>query len=244
MKIAVTSSSFARVLRRGELTHLEWIEACSSRLGVDGAVFSLADFPRTDREYAAQVKKVATDLGIVPVALDVPGLLDPDLGDEVRAEALALATAIGAALIRVTAGPPGELPPETFARTVASTKTFTSAAKAANVTLTVAPEAESMLGELAALQTFGKYVDSAWLRYDLPAASSERSLLGSRDRVLIERIGLDENPNAFVTPGARGWFVLEGDGGDDPFVRVGEAVELVLGAIIGQRPQMPSVVPG
>jgi hypothetical protein len=243
MKIAVNSSSFAAVLRRGDLTHLEWLEACSSRLNVDGAVFALADFPRTDLEYAAQVKKVATDLGIVPVALDVPGLLDPSRADGARRDALALAAAIGAALLRVTAGPPGELPPETFARTVSSTKAFASAAKAANVTLTVAPAAGSLLGDLAAVQNFCKYVDSAWLRYDLPAASTDRSQLGSRDRVLVERIGLDEDPRAF-TPLARGWLVLEGDGGDDPMVRVGEAVELLLKAILGQRPQMPSVVPG
>jgi len=65
MKVAVTSSSFSAALERGELTHLEWLEACASRLDADGVVLALADFPRTDSEYAAQVKKVATDLGIV-----------------------------------------------------------------------------------------------------------------------------------------------------------------------------------
>jgi hypothetical protein len=243
VKIAVTSSSFSALLRRGELTHLEWIEACSSRLNVDGAVFALADFPRTDLEYAAQVKKAATDLGLVPVALDVPGLLDPDRPESERWDALALATAIGAALIRVTAGAPGELPPETFARTVATTKAFTSAAKAANVTLTVAPNADSLLADFAAVQNFSKYVDSAWLRYDLAAGSTDRSLLGNRDRVLVERVGLDEDPRTF-TPLSRGWLVLEGDGGNDPMVRVGEAVELLSKTVLGQRPQMPSVVPG
>ena len=242
MKIAVTSSSFAAVLRRGDLTHLEWLEACSSRLNVDGAVFALADFPRTDLEYAAQLKKVATDLGLVPVALDVPGLLDPGRPETERSQALTLATAIGAALIRVTAGPAGELPPETFARTVAATKAFASAAKSANVTLTVAPAAGSALTDLAAVQNFSKYVDSAWLRYDLPAASPDRTRLGSRDRVLVERIGLDEAPRTLAP--SRGWLVLEGDGGDDPMTRVGEAVALLTKAILGQRPQMPSVVPG
>ncbi len=245
MKIAVTSSSFAALLRHAKLTHLEWLEACASRLDADGAVFALADFPRTDLEYAAQLKKVATDLGIVPVALDVPGLLDPDRSDADRAAAVELATAIGAALIRVTAGPAGELPPETFARTVASTKAFASAAKAANVTLTVAPVAATLLGDVAAVQNFAKYVDSAWLRYDLPAASPERALLGGRDRVLVERVGLDENLNAAAALPGRGWYVLEGDGGDDPFARVSAAVALLRSAErLGQRPQMPSIVPG
>jgi hypothetical protein len=219
------------------LTHLEWLEACASLLDVDGAVFALADFPRTDVEYAAQIKKVATDLGIVPVALDVPGLLDPERPEAEGTGALALATAIGAALIRVTAGPPGDLPPQTFARTVEAAKRLASAAKAANVTLTVAPAGESLLPDLAAVQTFCKYVDSAWLRYDLPAGSPERASLGARDRVLVERIGLDEN---LAPASRRGWLVLEGEGGDDPFARVGAAVERVR----GQQPQMPSVVPG
>ena len=219
------------------MTHLEWLEGCASRLDVDGAVFALADFPRTDPEYAAQIKKVATDLGIVPVALDVPGLLDPDRPDDERSAALALATGIGAALIRVTAGAPGALPPETFARSVDAAKRFTAAAKAANVTLTVAPDPDSLLAELADVQKFAKYVDSAWLRYDLPAGSRERALLGPRDRVLVERAGLDE---VLVPAARRGWLVLEGEGGPDPFARVGAALERFR----GQQPQMPSVVPG
>lgn len=243
MKLAVTSSAFAGLLRRGELTHLEWLEACASRLDLDGAAFALGDFPRTDLEYAAQVKKVATDLGIVPVALDVPGLLDPDWPEPARLAALALAAAIGAALIRVTAGPPGELPPETFARTVSAAKAFTAAAKAANVTLTVAPDPASALPDIAALQNFTKYVDSAWLRYDVPAGDPGRSTLGPRDRVLVERVALDR-PEA-ADPARRGWFVIEGDGGADPFARVGAAVRaLRLLERGGQQPRMPSVVPG
>ena len=243
MKIAVTSSAFEALLRRGELTHLEWLEACASRLDVDGAVFALADFPRTDLEYAAQIKKVATDLGIVPVALDVPGLLDPERPEAARSGALTLAAAIGAALIRVTAGPPGDLPPETFARTVATAKTFASAAKAANVTLTVAPDPGSLLADLAALQNFTKYVDSAWLRYDVPAADPDRAQLGARDRVLVERVALDQPGIASTV--RRGWLVLEGDGGGDPFGRVGAAISTLRSLERGgQQPQMPSVVPG
>jgi hypothetical protein len=242
VKIAVSSSSFAALLRRGALTHLEWLEACASKLDVDGVVFALEDFPRTDREYAAQLKKAATDLGIVPVALDVPGLLDPALPESDRAAAVELAGAIGAALIRVTAGPPGDLPPETFARTVASTKAFASLAKAANVTLTVAPDAATLLRDLGEVQNFAKYVDSAWLRYDLPIDTTERGLLSSRERVLVERVGLTERPHAWDYAARRGWFVLEGDGGEDPMARTGAAIAALRN--LGQQPQMPSVIPG
>ncbi len=223
MKIAVTSSAFAGPLRRGEITHLEWLEACASRLDLDGVVLALDDLPRTDLDYAAQVKKVATDLGLVPVALDVPGLLDPELPDGDRASALDLAAALGAGLIRVSSGNRGELPPETFARTVAAGKTFAGLAKAANITLTVAPVAGALLAGVADVQKFAKFVDSAWLRYDLPAAIPARELLGGRDRVLVERVGLAEDLDALARL-RRGWFVLEGDAGDEPFTVVGEAI--------------------
>jgi hypothetical protein len=229
VKIAVSSSTFATLLLRGDVTHLEWIEACASRLDADGVVYLLSDFPRTDYEYVAQVKKVATDLGLVPLALDLPGLLDPELPEAVRADALGLAAALGVALIGVTAGPPGELPPETFARTVAAAKALTSAAKAANITLLAAPAAGTLLPDVAAAQNLCKYVDSAWLRYDRPP---------------VLRIPLDGQPSDFALP-RRGWVVLEGDGGDDPLARVSAAVAVFRGAEnVAQRPQMPSVVPG
>jgi hypothetical protein len=202
---------------------LEWLEACASRSDLDGVVFALADFPRTDREYAAQVKKVATDLGLVPVALDVPGLLDPDRPAAERGAALELATAVGAGLIRVSAGSPGGLPPETFARSVTSAKAFASLAKAANITLAVAPVAGTLLAGVGDVRKFVTFVDSAWLRYDLPAGSPDRDELGARDRVLVERVGLEEDVTG-VALLRRGWFVLEGDGGAEPFAAVAAAV--------------------
>ena len=229
MKIAVSSSPFSALLLRGDLTHLEWLEACASRLGADGVVYVLSDFPRTDYEYVAQVKKVATDLGLVPLALDLPGLLDPELPDAARMDALGLAAALGVALIGVTAGPPGELPPETFARTVAATKALTSGAKAANITLLLAPAAGTLLADLAAAQNFCKYVDSAWLRYDRPP---------------VLRVRLDEELVNFAGPG-RAWVVLEGDGGEEPLARLSAAATVFRAAEnVGQQPQMPSVVPG
>jgi hypothetical protein len=207
---------------------LEWLEACASRLDVDGVVFALDDFPRTDAEYAAQIKKMATDLGIVPVALDAPGLLDPERPDTERAAALALASALGAGLLRVTAGPPGELPPETFARAVVVAKGFAALAKATNITLTVAPVAGSLLGDAGEVRNFAKYVDSAWLRYDLPAGAG-REELGSRDRVLVERVGLAEGVTGLALL-RRGWFVLEGDGGADPFAALHAAVAALRAA--------------
>ncbi len=223
MKLAVSSSSFAGMLRRGMLTHLEWLEGCASRLDVDGAIFGLAEFPRTDDEYAAQVKKVAVDLGIVPVALDGPGLLDPERSDDERAAAIALAAGVGASLLRTTAGPPGDLPPQTFVRMVAAAKAMAKAGKAVNVTLAVAPAPGTLVTTLADLKHLAKDVDSAWLRYDVAFDDPDRATLGPRERVLVERLPLGAAIDDAIAT-RRGWFALEGDGGDDPFATVATAV--------------------
>jgi hypothetical protein len=188
-------------------------------LDADGAIFALADFPRTDMEYAAQVKKVAVDLGIVPVAVDAPGLLDPERSDEERNAAVALSAALGAPLLRTTAGAPGDLPPQTFVRMVAATKAMAKAAKAANVTLAVAPSSGTLVATLADLKHLAKDVDSAWLRYDVAVDDPDRATIGPRERVLVERVPL----GAAIDDGVaarRGWFAVEGDGGDDPFATV------------------------
>ena len=192
-------------------------------MDVDGVVFGIAEFPRTDFEYAAQVKKVAVDLGIVPVALDVPGLLDPNRSDDERTAAIALAAAVGASLLRTTAGAPGELPPQTFVRTIAVAKAAAKAAKTVNVTLAIASTPGSLIAGLADLKHLAKDVDSAWLRYDVPFDDPDRATLGPRERVLVERVPLDATVDETIAS-RRGWFAIEGDGGDDAFATVGRAV--------------------
>lgn len=236
MKLAVSSSSFAGLLRPGRLTHLEWLEACASLLDADGVSFALADFPRTDPEYAAQVRKVAVDLGLVPVALEAPGLLDPAIADATRAETLKLAVETGVLVIRATTGLAGDLPPRQFVLTVETAKAFAKQAKAANVTVVVAAAERTVAGDLAELRHLIRDVDSAWLRYELPA-EAPRDLLGPRDYVLVERVALSVDP-ATVDPRGRGWYVLEGDAGTDGFARVATVV-----SELRRRPQKPSTYP-
>src|ERR1700722_3192204 len=59
MRIAVSRSTFRRPLAADGLTQLEWLERCASELDADGVLADLADFPRTDTEYTAQLRKVA-----------------------------------------------------------------------------------------------------------------------------------------------------------------------------------------
>ncbi len=227
VKIAVSSAPFGAAMRAGSLTHLEWLEGAASRLGADGVVFTLADLPRRDVEYAAQVKKVAVDLGLVPVALDVPGLLDPASSATAREDAVALATALGVLLIRATTGPPGELPPQTFVATVEAAKALASLAKAANITVVVVTAPGTMTPDLAGVRHLLKDVDSAWLRYEA-AVTDDRDGMGPRDRVLVERLLLDAAPDA-IDPGTRAWVVVDGEGGPDPFALARETMDRLRG---------------
>jgi hypothetical protein len=68
-----------------------------------------------------------------------------------------------------------------------------------------------------------KDVDSAWLRYDVPFDDPQRSTLGPRERVLVERVALDAVADAALAT-RRGWIALEGDGGEDAFATVAAAV--------------------
>ncbi len=223
MKIAVSSSPFRAALRAGTLTHLEWLEGCASRLAADGVVFALADMPRTDGEYAAQARKVAVDLGLVPVALEVPGLLDPARSNESRGEALVLACNLGVLLLAGTTGPPGELPPKMFVWTVEAAKALAAEAKAANLTVVVGASAGTTAPDLASVRHLLKDVDSAWLRYDATVAD-DRAGMGPRDRVLVERFPLGADPT-LIDPATRAWIVLDGEADSDPFARCKAAID-------------------
>src|SRR5579863_9211938 len=72
MKLACASSSFHRDIERGELTQLEFLDLCARELACDGVVLDVRHFPRTDDDYLAQIKKMATDRGLSIAALADP----------------------------------------------------------------------------------------------------------------------------------------------------------------------------
>jgi sugar phosphate isomerase/epimerase len=212
MKVAISSDSFARTLAAGDLTQLEWLAGSASTLGADGVVFARAHFPRTDRDYLAQLRKVAIDLGLVPLAIDEPRLFAPQLAESERRAAIELAAGIGALFVLTVLPPPGEVPPAAFVAAVGAAKAAVKAAKAVNITL-LAGAAPGTLGEDApALRHFLKDVDSAWLRYALPAGA-DRSALGARDRALVVSVdpGADLEVLAEIDEAARPWLLLTGD---------------------------------
>jgi len=211
MKVAITSASFDGPLAAGELTQLEWLERCASALGADGIVFERAHFPRTDAEYVAQLRKIAVDLGLVPLAVHEPQLLAPQTDAAARLAAVELAAGLGASFVLTVLPAPGGVPPAAFVAAVGAAKAAIKAAKAVNVTLLAGVAPGTLGADVAALRHFVKDVDSAWLRYALPAGA-DRSGLGTRDRTLLVSVDdtADLDAVAEIDEAARPWLLLTG----------------------------------
>jgi hypothetical protein len=239
VRIAVSSSSFSQPLTSGALTQLEWIAQCATVLGADGIVAALDDFPRTDAEYVAQLRKVAIDLGLVPLGIDAPALLALPADAERCDAVLTLARELGTLLVRTQLPAPGPVPPATFIDTVQAAKAASRAAKRVNVTLVVVAVAGTLGADVAGLKHLLKDVDSAWLR-TCPTAR-EAAALGPKERIPAYVACAGDDPGPVVAAASRGWLILDAPAAERPWDELGAAVsalraaeaEAVLGALRG-----------
>ncbi|MBV8750414.1 MAG: hypothetical protein JO103_11965 [Candidatus Eremiobacteraeota bacterium] len=223
MRIAVSSSTFRRPLAGGALTQLEWVERCASLLGADGVLADIADFPRTDGEYVAQLRKVAVDLGLVPFGIDAPSLLDPAATAAFRDEVVAIAAGFGAAVIRTVPSAPGEVPPATFVETVRAAKALARAAKGANVTVLVAAAPGTLGEDLAGVKHLLKDVDSAWLRA-APSALVAPGAIGPKDRHPAFIATASDDPAAVAAQRDDAWVILDQPDAAEPWDAAASAV--------------------
>lgn len=198
VKIAVSSSSFARAIAARELTQLEWLDVCANELEADAVVFDAAHFPHTDDEYLAQLKKLAVDLGLA-----VAGVAAEALFDSGGASWLAVAKRLGAPLA-IARAPQATDDAGAWAAFADVVKTRAREAKKRNVTLAIPNVRETLCASTSDLKRIAKDVDSAWLRYAIdPLAAGARdgtaSLLGKSVIVRAEIADLAR----FATPDDR-----------------------------------------
>jgi hypothetical protein len=223
VRIAVSSSSFREPLEARALTQLEWIERCATLLDADGLLFDTAHFPRTDAEYAAQLRKVTIDLGMVPFGLDCSTLLEPAAAADARDTVLTLAAGLGTAVIRTVLPAPGPVPPATFAETVGAAKALSRAAKAINVTVLLATAPGTLGADLAAVKHLLKDVDSAWLRA-CPNALVDDAALGGKDRYPAFVATPEDDPRLVVARRSGAWVILDAPPDERPWEPVGKAI--------------------
>jgi hypothetical protein len=176
MKLACASGSLHREIENGELTQLEFLDLCASELACDGAVLDVRHFPRTDDDYLAQVKKMATDRGLSIAALADPTFFaaDPDR----MARTLDTAIALGAPIV---AAPVARETECAWTDQLERLGVATSLAKERNVTLALRNAPGTFAATTHDCKRVAKEADSAWLRFGpeparLDAASDPRSL--------------------------------------------------------------------
>jgi len=164
VKIACSSATFAGTIARGELTQLEWLDLCANELEVDGIVFDAVQFPRTDGDYLAQLKKFAVDLG-----LTVAGLSADDVFGNEGGRWLDIALTLGAPLVVARAHRASD-DPAGWGDFVADVKVRSREAKRDNVTLAIRNTLATLCETAADLERLAKEVDSAWVRFALDTA--------------------------------------------------------------------------
>lgn len=176
MKLACASSALHRRIECGDLTQLEFLDLCARELACDGVVLDVRHFPRTDDDYLAQIKKMATDRGLTIAALADWAFFGA--AQERMAEVLRQAAALGAPLV---AGRLARQIDCSWSDQLARLRAATSLAKAVNVTLAFRNAADTFAAGAHDCKRVAKEADSAWLRFGpepqaLDAASNPREL--------------------------------------------------------------------
>lgn len=213
MRLACASGAFDRAFQRGDLTQLEFVDACARELACDGIVLDVRHFPRVDDDYLAQLKKMSTDLGLSVAAYTDDTFFAANADG--MAAAVDRALKLGAPLLAAPLAAESAFP---WSAQLARIARATSLAKSANVTLAV----RNALGTFAASGYDCKRVckegDSAWLRLGLePAAldaATDPATLTDRTVLLwCDAARAPEQDRAGGFAGFRGFLALDrGDG--------------------------------
>ena len=217
MKLACASSALHHSIERGDLTQLEFIDLCAHELACDGVVLDVRHFPRTDDDYLAQIKKMATDRGLTIAALAGASFFAAPEAEMI--EVLAHAVTLGAPLVA------GSLAREvecSWSDQLARLNAATGYAKAVNVTLAVRNAPGTYAATTHDCKRVAKETDSAWLRFGPEPrafdAASDPSVLAANGVLLWSNVG-DETERSVGDvirgfAGFRGHLALDEPSGD------------------------------
>jgi hypothetical protein len=160
MKIACAGGALAREIERGGLTQLEFVDLCARECACDGIVLDARQFPRTDDDYLAQLKKMAVDWG-----LSIAGLWDAAFlraSSEAMLETLRLAVVLGSPLV---AAPLASETESAWGGQLERLGIATSLAKQLNVTIALRNAPATFAATTHDCKRVAKETDSAWLRF-------------------------------------------------------------------------------
>ncbi|MFZ0032587.1 MAG: TIM barrel protein [Candidatus Cybelea sp.] len=238
MKLACASGSLHRDIERGELTQLEFLDLCARELACDGVVLDVRHFPRTDDDYLAQVKKMATDRGLSIAALADSTFFSS--APQRLAEVLDYAVALGAPLV---AAPLAQEIECSWNDQLARLGVATSLAKARNVTLALRNAPKTFAATTHDCKRVAKEADSAWLRFGpqpqrLDAASDPRTL-APNTVLLWSDVSLETERSVGETvatfAGFLGHLALDASSGTAGVAQLSEAMRGWRAAILDRR---------
>jgi sugar phosphate isomerase/epimerase len=219
MKLCCSTAAFGRAIDEGGLTQLEWIDACSNDLDVDGVEFDGRYFPRVDDDYLAQLKKLCADRCLTVACMRSPvalGGADVDASIVSFLPWIAHAAALGSPLLRFScAGAPDGSPGIAWRELIRGLKAVCVDAKSSNITLALERGEEgSLIASSADIRRAQKECDSAWLRIaaraeDLVGADSATYLALLDETLIVTAQSPDRKlMDATVTSGYRGFVSL------------------------------------
>lgn len=210
MKLAYASSAFARAIDRGDCTQIEFVELCARELACDGVVLDASQFPRTDDDYLAQIRKMTTDLGIDVAALSDEAFFTA--GDDAMRASLDAANAVGAALLAAPLARETALP---WSAQLERLSVAAGLAKRANVTLALRNAPGTFAASAHDLKRASKETDSAWLRFGLePALLDAADLATAAANTVLLWAADDAAPAVFTGFAAfRGYLTLDDHAG-------------------------------
>ncbi len=227
MKLACASGSLDRDIQSGELTQLEFVDLCARDLACDGVVLDTRHFPRSDDDYLAQVKKMATDRGLTIAALADSAFFSTT--PERMADVLDRAVTLGAPLV---AGALAREVDGSWTDQLTRLGVATSLAKARNVTLALRNAAATFAASTHDCKRVAKEADSAWLRFGpelsrLDATSDSRAL--EPNTVLLwSDAGLESERSIAETiatfGGFRGYLTIDDSSGTATVAQLAAAV--------------------
>lgn len=226
MKIACAGGALAREIERGGLTQLEFVDLCARECACDGIVLDVRQFPRTDDDYLAQLKKMAVDWGLSVAALWDAAFFRAR--PESVLETLRLAVVLGAPLV---AAPLAGETESSWGEQLERLGVATAFAKQLNVTLALRNAPGTFAATAHDCKRVTKETDSAWLRYgpepsSFDAASDVAALAG--DSILLWSSVGDGDDAIARTIGAfagfRGFVVLDDASGAASSASIASAV--------------------
>jgi sugar phosphate isomerase/epimerase len=211
VKLACTSWAFERTFQSGDLTQLEFLDSAARELGCDGVVLDDRHFPRYDDDYLAQVRKMATDLGLTIAALASDTFFTADR--EVMRAAVERAETLGAPLLA------GRLGTETalaWSEQLGKLGAAAGLAKAANVTLALRNAPGTFAATTHDCKRVTKEADSAWLRYGLEPGAFDAASdpLALQAKTVLLWSDAQQLPDVARWEGYCGFVALDRDAGD------------------------------